>query len=100
MQGNLFSGLNLSQEDKVLKYLLENTYINNNICKEKLGNFQLSFIIRKLLLKGIKIQKLQKLEKTEIGSKFYVNYVLAPFEQQNITTKSLMTRYFNNAKEA
>lgn len=100
MQGNLLSGQNLSQEDKVLKYLIEHGFINSIICKERLGNFQLPYIIRSLILKGVAIFKLQTIAKTDKGSRYCVNYYLAPYERQNDITKKIITRYQQHAKRA
>lgn len=100
MQGNLLSGQNLSQEDKVLKYLIENGFINSIICREKLGNFQLPYIIRSLIKKGIAIFKLQTIAATDKGKRYCVNYYLAPYERQNDITKKLIAGYQRYAKRA
>lgn len=34
MQGNLLSGMNLSQEEKVLEHLIKFGFINTAICKK------------------------------------------------------------------
>ncbi len=99
MQGNLLSGMNLSQEEKVLEHLIKFGFINTAICKKKLGNYQLPYIIRNLIKKGIAIFKLQTVDKTEKGIRYYVNYYLAPYEKQNSFTKKLMVRY-KHAKKA
>ena len=71
MQGNLLSGMNLSQEEKVLEHLIKFGFINTAICKKKLGNYQLPYIIRNLIKKGIAIFKLQTVDKTEKGNKVF-----------------------------
>lgn len=95
MIGNLYSNINLSQEEKVLLHLLKYGKINSKVCNEIYGFRHLPSVIRYLKKRSINIECEQKNGYDCLGSNTYwVDYTLAPVEKQPIQ----VVKMINNLK--
>lgn len=96
MIGNIYSNINLSQEDTILLHLINNNTICNKECNEIYGFKHLPSVIRYLRKKGIKITSEPKCEKNESGGHIYsVDYVLAPIAEQPLNVQQIIKRLKN-----
>lgn len=96
MQGNIFSGLNLSQQDKILLHLINHGKTNIKECQKIYGIKYPSNYIDNLRKKGINIKKIKRNGIDGNGKNIYwVDYVLAPCQFQSARVNQMITDYRN-----
>lgn len=100
MQGNMFSGLNMSNEDRIFTHLIENGTINNNMCVKTYGIKDISSYIRNLKKKNIVIYCVKKVGINEdFIKKYWVDYILAPPHKQLDKTNRIIDYYRESVLE-
>jgi len=93
MIGNLYTQQNMSQEDRILCHLIVNGKISNKECNEIYGFRHLPSIIRYLRKRNVNIKSVQKTGENRFNSKVYwVDYVLAPLNEQPLKVRQMIER--------
>lgn len=97
MIGNIYSNINLSQEDTILLHLINNNTICNKECNEIYGFKHLPSVIRYLRKRNIKITSEPRSGENRLGGRVYwVDYTLAPLKEQPPQVQEMIKNFKNN----
>lgn len=97
MIGNIYSNIQMSQEDRILLHLINNGKISNAECNEIYGFRHLPSVIRYLRKRNIRIKSVQRTGDNRFGGRVYwVDYTLAPINEQPPQVQEMINNFKEN----